>query len=368
MSAPSVVSPTSGSVSPLGDNGSAGAGVSVGGSPHHPSCTSWSHMFCEGQGCIDKYTPCRGKCWSHTATRLCGDNMCLSEYQLEDHHVCNGSCLHHTTPCHKGVCVSSDYLPCSSGDQCYRYWDYCDNEKHCLDGSDEGSICVARDYIVYFVPVLMMLLIIAMLIILLIIRVRGANQIIETVGTASLISNKENGNNHNLISSRLYKANGSCLVKGSPVLITQNERLVSPAAVSLTRSCSLPSPHLPQTPQLRQAVVCNGHHRSIQQLVTTARQPSTPNNWESCKAISPTISYQSTQSVNMNNSISRLSEAGQALNLDSEFRCSEERLKLASHSTESNSESCNHSLPNQAIHYAEPTFTIIKANQLREWL
>ena len=78
-----VVSPTSGSESPLGDNGSAGAGVSVGGSPHHPSCTSWSHMFCEGQGCIDKYTPCRGKCWSHTATRLCGDNMCLSEYQLE---------------------------------------------------------------------------------------------------------------------------------------------------------------------------------------------------------------------------------------------------------------------------------------------
>ena len=60
---------------------------------------------------------------------------------------------------------------------------------------------------------------------------------------------------------RLYKANGSCLVKGSPVLITQNEKLVSPAAVSLTRSCSLPSPHLPQTPQLRQAVVCNGHHR-----------------------------------------------------------------------------------------------------------
>ena len=70
----------------------------------------------------------------------------------------------------------------------------------------------------------------------------------------------------------------------------------------------------------------------------------------------------------MNNSISRLSEAGQALNLDSEFRCSEERLQLASHSPESNSESCNHSLPNQAIHYAEPTFTIIKANQLREWL
>ena len=77
--------------------------------------------------------------------------------------------MHHQVPCN-GVCVSNDYFRCASGDQCYRYWDYCDNDKHCRDGSDEGSICVARDYIVYFVPVVMMLLIMSMLVILLIIR------------------------------------------------------------------------------------------------------------------------------------------------------------------------------------------------------
>jgi len=30
------------------------------------------------------------------------------------------------------------------GDQCYRYWDHCDNEEHCDDGSDEGGTCKAR--------------------------------------------------------------------------------------------------------------------------------------------------------------------------------------------------------------------------------
>ena len=33
---------------------------------------------------------------------------------------------------------------CKSGDQCYRYWDHCDNEEHCDDGSDEGGACKAR--------------------------------------------------------------------------------------------------------------------------------------------------------------------------------------------------------------------------------
>ena len=46
-----------------------------------------------------------------------------------------------------------------SGEQCYRYWDYCDHEQHCDDGSDEGAICRARDYIVFVVPTLMLLVI-----------------------------------------------------------------------------------------------------------------------------------------------------------------------------------------------------------------
>ena len=37
-----------------------------------------------------------------------------------------------------------DFFMCKSGDQCYRYWDHCDNEEHCDDGSDEGGACKAR--------------------------------------------------------------------------------------------------------------------------------------------------------------------------------------------------------------------------------
>lgn len=93
-------------------------------------------------------------------------------FSLQDYHVCNGTCLPHTTPC-QGVCQSPDYYLCRSGDECYRYWDYCDNEKHCRDGSDEGTICLARDYVVYFVPVLMMFLIASLLITLLVLRLKN---------------------------------------------------------------------------------------------------------------------------------------------------------------------------------------------------
>ena len=82
----------------------------------------------------------------------------------------------YTLPC-KGVCTSPDYYLCASGDQCYRYWDYCDNEKHCADGTDEGNVCLARDYVVYFVPVLMMTLIVTLLVILLIIRLKGGEML-----------------------------------------------------------------------------------------------------------------------------------------------------------------------------------------------
>ena len=69
--------------------------------------------------------------------------MCLSDYQQQDYHICNGTCYDHTVPCH-GECQSPDFYMCNSGDQCYRYWDHCDNKEHCEDASDEGGACTAR--------------------------------------------------------------------------------------------------------------------------------------------------------------------------------------------------------------------------------
>ena len=69
--------------------------------------------------------------------------MCLSEYQKQEYHICNGTCYDHTVPCH-GECQSPDFYMCNSGDQCYRYWDHCDNQEHCDDASDEGGACTAR--------------------------------------------------------------------------------------------------------------------------------------------------------------------------------------------------------------------------------
>ena len=44
---------------------------------------SWFQTYCPGQGCIDRSNPCKGRCWSQTAPILCGNNLCLSKYQLE---------------------------------------------------------------------------------------------------------------------------------------------------------------------------------------------------------------------------------------------------------------------------------------------
>ena len=44
---------------------------------------SWFQTYCQGQGCIDRSNPCKGRCWSQTAPILCGNNLCLSKYQLE---------------------------------------------------------------------------------------------------------------------------------------------------------------------------------------------------------------------------------------------------------------------------------------------
>ena len=62
---------------------------------------------------------------------------------------------------------------CDSGDQCYRYWDHCDNIEQCYDGSDEGTTCSARDMIVYLVPLLMLTLISTLIVILLVLRIKG---------------------------------------------------------------------------------------------------------------------------------------------------------------------------------------------------
>ena len=78
--------------------------------------------------------------------------MCLSEYQLQEYHICNGTCYDHTVPCH-GECQSPDFYMCNSGDQCYRYWDHCDNQEHCDDASDEGGACTAR-YVHFYKRVL----------------------------------------------------------------------------------------------------------------------------------------------------------------------------------------------------------------------
>ena len=77
---------------------------------------------------------------------------------FQDYHVCNGICYDYTVPCN-GTCRNPDFFLCASGEQCYRYWDYCDHEQHCDDDSDEGTICQARDYIVFVVPTLMLLVI-----------------------------------------------------------------------------------------------------------------------------------------------------------------------------------------------------------------
>jgi hypothetical protein len=71
----------------------------------------------------------------------------------------NSSCLGAVSVPQKKsfITLSTDFFLCASGEQCYRYWDYCDHEAHCDDGSDEGTICQARDYIVFVVPALMLL-------------------------------------------------------------------------------------------------------------------------------------------------------------------------------------------------------------------
>ena len=33
--------------------------------------------------CVDRHTPCHGICWDESSIHKCGDNMCLSQYQLQ---------------------------------------------------------------------------------------------------------------------------------------------------------------------------------------------------------------------------------------------------------------------------------------------
>ena len=36
-----------------------------------------------GEKCVDRHTPCHGTCWDESSIHKCGDNMCLSQYQLQ---------------------------------------------------------------------------------------------------------------------------------------------------------------------------------------------------------------------------------------------------------------------------------------------
>ena len=92
----------------------------------------------------------------------------------QDHHVCNGTCYDFRSPC-EGRCQSDDFYMCSSGDQCYRYWDNCDGVHHCADGSDENAVCKLREMIVYFVPSLMTVLILTLIVIVLVLKVRKSD-------------------------------------------------------------------------------------------------------------------------------------------------------------------------------------------------
>jgi len=135
----------------------------------------WGMKLCgrmeEGGSCVDRYTPCMGNCWHESNHRLCGNNLCLSSFQIMDHHVCNGTCHDFSVPC-QGSCQSDDFFMCHSGDQCYRYWDHCDGTRQCSDGSDETFVCKLREMIVYFVPVLMTVLILTLIVIVLVLKIK----------------------------------------------------------------------------------------------------------------------------------------------------------------------------------------------------
>jgi len=36
-----------------------------------------------GEKCLDRHTPCNGQCWDDSSVHMCGNNMCLSQYQLQ---------------------------------------------------------------------------------------------------------------------------------------------------------------------------------------------------------------------------------------------------------------------------------------------
>ena len=47
----------------------------------------WGMKKC-GNKCVDRHSPCNGRCWNEANPNLCGDNLCLSEYQLLVISVC----------------------------------------------------------------------------------------------------------------------------------------------------------------------------------------------------------------------------------------------------------------------------------------
>ena len=48
----------------------------------HHNCSEIGMKRCDNV-CVDRHTPCHGICWDESSIHKCGDNMCLSQYQLQ---------------------------------------------------------------------------------------------------------------------------------------------------------------------------------------------------------------------------------------------------------------------------------------------
>ena len=46
------------------------------------NCSAIGMKRCDNV-CVDRHTPCHGICWDESSIHKCGDNMCLSQYQLQ---------------------------------------------------------------------------------------------------------------------------------------------------------------------------------------------------------------------------------------------------------------------------------------------
>jgi hypothetical protein len=47
-----------------------------------PTGCDWGMKRCDDR-CVDRHTPCHGVCWDESSVHMCGNNMCLSHYQIQ---------------------------------------------------------------------------------------------------------------------------------------------------------------------------------------------------------------------------------------------------------------------------------------------